>query len=205
MLLYRNFIIILSSPSGAGKSSIVKKIKEWDKKIKVSISATTREPRIGEVNHTHYHFFSVEEFKKKIYNKEFLEYAQVFDNFYGTLRTEIESKFKEDHDVVMDIDWQGARQITEKLGKERLLKIFILPPSLKELENRLKARGQDNIKVIKKRISKAKEEISHYGEYDYVVVNESLDKTFEEIKSIIIAKRLGNVIDEKLKEFVDNM
>lgn len=205
MLLYRNFIIILSSPSGAGKSSIVKKIKEWDKKIKVSISATTREPRVGEVNHTHYHFYSVEEFKKKIYNEEFLEYAQVFDNFYGTLRTEIESKFKEDHDVVMDIDWQGAKQITEKLGKERLLKIFILPPSLKELENRLKARGQDNIEVIKKRISKAKEEISHYGEYDYVVINESLDRTFEEIKSIIIAKRLNNVIDEKLKEFVDNM
>lgn len=205
MLLYRNFIIILSSPSGAGKSSIVKKIKEWDKKIKVSVSATTREPRPGEIDHTHYHFFSVEEFKKKIYNEEFLEYAQVFDNFYGTLRTEIESKFKEDHDVVMDIDWQGARQITEKLGKERLLKIFILPPSLKELENRLKARGQDDIEVIKKRISKAKEEISHYGEYDYVVVNESLDKTFEEIKSIIITKRLGNVIDEKLKYFVDNM
>lgn len=205
MLLYRNFIIILSSPSGAGKSSIVKKIKEWDKKIKVSISATTREPRVGEVNHTHYHFYSVEEFKKKIYNEEFLEYAQVFDNFYGTLRTEIESKFKEDHDVVMDIDWQGAKQITEKLGKERLLKIFILPPSLKELENRLKARGQDNIEVIKKRISKAKEEISHYGEYDYVVINESLDRTFEEIKSIIITKRLNNVIDEKLKEFVDKM
>ena len=148
MLKYKNFTIIISSPSGAGKSTIVKKIREWDKKIGFSISATTREARPGEVNGVNYHFFTVEEFKKKIYNDEFLEYAQVFDNFYGTLRSEIEAKFKEDCDVLMDIDWQGAEQISNKLDKNRLLKIFILPPSLKELENRLKSRGQADFDVI---------------------------------------------------------
>lgn len=205
MLKYKNFTIIVSSPSGAGKSTIVKKIREWDKKIGFSISATTRDPRPGEVNGVNYHFFTVEEFKKKIYNDEFLEYAQVFDNFYGTLRSGIEAKFKEDCDVLMDIDWQGAEQMASKLDKNRLLKIFILPPSLKELENRLKSRGQDDFDVIKKRMLKAKDEISHCFEYDYIVVNENIDKTVEEVKSVIIAKRLANRIDEDLKNFVENI
>ncbi len=205
MLKYKNFTIIISSPSGAGKSTVVKKIREWDKKIGFSISATTREPRPGEVNGVNYHFFSLEEFKKRIYNEEFLEYAQVFDNFYGTLRTGIEAKFKEDCDVMMDIDWQGAQQMSEKLDKNRLLKIFILPPSLKELENRLKSRAQDSLDVIKKRLAKAKDEINHCFSYDYVIVNDNLDKTVEEVKSIITTKRIANTIKEELTNFVKNI
>lgn len=205
MLKYKNFTIIISSPSGAGKSTVVKKIREWDKKIGFSISATTREPRPGEVNGVNYHFFSLEEFKKRIYNEEFLEYAQVFDNFYGTLRTGIEAKFKEDCDVMMDIDWQGAQQISKKLDKNRLLKIFILPPSLKELENRLKSRAQDSLDVIKKRLAKAKDEINHCFSYDYVIVNDNLDKTVEEVKSIITTKRIANTIKEELTNFVKNI
>ena len=205
MLKYKNFTIIISSPSGAGKSTVVKKIREWDKKIGFSISATTREPRPGEVNGVNYHFFSLEEFKKRIYNEEFLEYAQVFDNFYGTLRTGIEAKFKEDCDVMMDIDWQGAQQISKKLDKNRLLKIFILPLSLKELENRLKSRAQDSLDVIKKRLAKAKDEINHCFSYDYVIVNDNLDKTVEEVKSIITTKRIANTIKEELTNFVKNI
>lgn len=205
MLKYKNFTIIISSPSGAGKSTIVKKIREWDKKIGFSVSATTRQPRPGEINGVNYHFFSLEEFKKRIYNEEFLEYAQVFDNFYGTLRSGIEAKFKENCDVMMDIDWQGAQQISEKLDKNRLLKIFILPPSLKELENRLKSRGQDSTEVIEKRLAKAKDEITHCFNYDYIIVNDNLDKTVEEVKSIITAKRLINTIEEELKSFVENI
>ena len=205
MLKYKNFTIIISSPSGAGKSTVVKKIREWDKKIGFSISATTREPRPGEVNGVNYHFFSLEEFKKRISNEEFLEYAQVFDNFYGTLRTGIEAKFKEDCDVMMDIDWQGAQQISKKLDKNRLLKIFILPLSLKELENRLKSRAQDSLDVIKKRLAKAKDEINHCFSYDYVIVNDNLDKTVEEVKSIITTKRIANTIKEELTNFVKNI
>lgn len=205
MIEYINFIIILSSPSGAGKSTITKRLLEWDNNIQMSVSATTRKPREGEVNGVHYYFLSKEEFEKEVGEGGFVEHAKVFDNYYGTLKREVESKFADKHDIIFDIDWQGARQVSDAYEGKKLLKIFILPPSIVELENRLRSRGQDSDEVIKSRMERAKQEIEHFNEYDYVIVNDDVDKAFEEIKSLIIAKKLANVEQGALESFVNNL
>lgn len=205
MIEYINFIIILSSPSGAGKSTITKRLLEWDNNIQMSVSATTRKPREGEVNGVHYYFLSKEEFEKEVGEGGFVEHAKVFDNYYGTLKREVESKFADKHDIIFDIDWQGARQVSDVYEGKKLLKIFILPPSIVELENRLRSRGQDSDEVIKSRMERAKQEIEHFNEYDYVIVNDNVDKAFEEIKSLIIAKKLANVEQGALESFVNNL
>lgn len=202
MIPYSNFIIILSSPSGAGKSTITKKLLETDENIKLSVSATTREPRDGEEDGKHYYFLSKDTFKEEIEKDNFVEYAEVFGNYYGTLKREVESKFADNKDIILDIDWQGARQVSDQLDVKRLLRIFILPPSIKELENRLRSRGTDSEEVITKRMNKARDEISHFNEYDYIVVNDDVDEAFEQIKSIIYTKRLQNTEQEKLEDFV---
>ena len=202
MIPYSNFIIILSSPSGAGKSTITKKLLETDENIKLSVSATTREPRDGEEDGKHYYFLSKDTFKEEIEKDNFVEYAEVFGNYYGTLKREVESKFADNKDIILDIDWQGARQVSDQLDVKRLLRIFILPPSIKELENRLRSRGTDSEEVITKRMDKARDEISHFNEYDYIVVNDDVDEAFEQIKSIIYTKRLQNTEQEKLEDFV---
>lgn len=205
MIQYDNFTIVISSPSGAGKSTMIKKLLEWDKNIVLSVSATTREPRDGEIDGVHYHFISKDSFEEEIEKNNFVEYAKVFDNYYGTLKREIDSKFKDGKDIVLDIDWQGARSVSDQMDVKRLVRIFILPPTIAELENRLRTRGTDSEETIKKRMAKAKDEISHFNEYDFIVVNDDIEKAFEEIKSIIITKRKQNIDQLALEKFVAEM
>lgn len=181
-------LIVISSPSGAGKTTITKKLVSAKKNIVLSISVTTRKPRINEVNKKDYFFVSKKKFNELIKKNSFLEYAKVFDNYYGTLKKNILINIKQNKITILDIDWQGARQIKKKLAKYTST-IFILPPSIKELKNRLLKR-EKNYQFIKKRMSKAKKEIMHWKEYDYVVVNDNLTKCLNTIRSII--KSLNN-------------
>lgn len=202
---HQPFLIIISSPSGAGKSTLCKMLANNDPLIKLSISATTRDKRPEEIEGQHYFFKSKEEFKKDIDNDQFLEYAIVFNNYYGTPKQKVETELKNGHCVLFDIDWQGARKIKEKFNSDIILSIFILPPSLQELERRLKVRAQDPIEVVLKRMKEAKSEISHYNEYDYVLINDDLNKTYQKIFSIIDSKRIQmqnkNDLEKFIKEF----
>ena len=183
-------LYIVSAPSGAGKSSLINALlqKDTTSDLKVSVSHTTRNPRPGE-NHTeHYHFVSINEFKALIEKNAFLEYAEVFGNFYGTSRLWIEEQLNQGIDVFLDIDWQGARQIRKLMPLAKSL--FILPPSRDELERRLQGRGQDSNEVIAKRMSKAQSEMSHHNEYDYLIVNDDFDTALTDFDAIIRAERL---------------
>ena len=191
----------MSSPSGAGKTSISKKILQKDNKISLSISCTTRPKRKGEVNKKDYIFLSEEDFQKKIKSGDFLEYASVFGNRYGTLRQTVSSFFNKKKDVLFDIDWQGYQQLKQS-GME-VVGIFILPPNKKELIRRLKNRGRDTTEEMKKRMSLAQDEISHFPEYDYVVVNNDLDSCVTKIQNIIIAERHKKSRQFNLTEFVN--
>ena len=185
----RGNLFILSAPSGAGKSSLISALLNKHSDMKVSVSHTTRSPRPGEENGVHYHFVSVEEFKALIDKNDFFEWAQVFDNYYGTSKQAIETQLAAGIDVFLDIDWQGAQQIRKLV--EDVETIFILPPSKEELESRLTNRGQDSSEVIAGRMAKAQSETSHYNEYDYVVVNDDFDTALAEIETIVMAKRLS--------------
>ncbi len=191
----------MSSPSGAGKTSISKKILQKDNKISLSISCTTRPKRKGEVNKKDYIFLSEEDFQKKIKSGDFLEYASVFGNRYGTLRQTVSRFFNKKKDVLFDIDWQGYQQLKQS-GME-VVGIFILPPNKKELIRRLKNRGRDTTEEMKKRIILAQDEISHFPEYDYVVVNNDLDSCVTKIQNIIIAERHKKSRQFNLTEFVN--
>ncbi|MDA0149363.1 guanylate kinase [Vibrio sp. LaRot3] len=183
-------LYIVSAPSGAGKSSLISAMLEKNPTyaMKVSVSHTTRGMRPGEQDGVHYHFVQKEHFEELIEKGEFLEYAEVFGNYYGTSRVWIEQMLEKGIDVFLDIDWQGARQIREQMPLAQ--SIFILPPSNGELERRLTARGQDSETVIAKRMAEAKSEISHYNEYDYVIVNDDFDTALMDFKAIIRAERL---------------
>lgn len=185
----RGNLFILSAPSGAGKSSLISALLEKHSDMKVSVSHTTRSPRPGEENGVHYYFVSVDEFKALIEKNDFFEWAQVFDNYYGTSKQAIESQLEAGIDVFLDIDWQGAQQIRKLVDDVET--IFILPPSKEELESRLNNRGQDSAEVIAGRMAKAQSETSHYNEYDYVVVNDDFDTALTEIETIVMAKRLS--------------
>ncbi|MED5513952.1 guanylate kinase [Pseudoalteromonas sp. DY56-GL22] len=185
----RGNLFILSAPSGAGKSSLISALLEKHSDMKVSVSHTTRSPRPGEENGVHYHFVSVDEFKALIEKNDFFEWAQVFDNYYGTSKQAIESQLEAGIDVFLDIDWQGAQQIRKLVDDVET--IFILPPSKEELESRLNNRGQDSAEVIAGRMAKSQSETSHYNEYDYVVVNDDFDTALTEIETIVMAKRLS--------------
>ncbi|MEZ7279002.1 guanylate kinase [Pseudoalteromonas sp. 68 DY56-GL68] len=185
----RGNLFILSAPSGAGKSSLIGALLNKHSDMKVSVSHTTRSPRPGEENGVHYHFVSVEEFKALIDKNDFFEWAQVFDNYYGTSKKAIETQLDAGIDVFLDIDWQGAQQIRKLVDDVET--IFILPPSKEELESRLNNRGQDSAEVIAGRMAKAQSETSHYNEYDYVVVNDDFDTALAEIETIVMAKRLS--------------
>ena len=184
----RGNLFILSAPSGAGKSSLINALLKKHADMKVSVSHTTRAPRPGENNAEHYHFVSVDEFKALIAKDDFFEWAQVFDNYYGTSKQAIEEQLAAGIDVFLDIDWQGARQVREIMDDVKT--IFILPPSKQELEQRLNNRGQDSAEIIAGRMTQAQSETSHYDEYDFVVVNDDFDTALSEIESVVIAQRL---------------
>ena len=196
----RGLLIILSSPSGAGKSTLAKRLRAWDSDISFSVSATTRQPRPGEVDGQDYHFVSVDSFKHDVADGEMLEHAHVFGNFYGSPKGPVQKAINEGRDVLFDIDWQGAQQITNSdLGKHTL-SIFLLPPSITELRRRLESRGQDDAETIQRRMQKSWDEISHWGSYDHVLINEDLDATEEALKTIITATRLRRIQQPALIE-----
>ena len=182
-------LYIVSAPSGAGKSSLIKALlaEKTDGSAQVSISHTTRKPRVGEIDGEHYHFVDVAEFKKLIAENAFFEWAEVFGNYYGTSRVAIEEALKKGIDVMLDIDWQGARQVREMMPNAK--GIFILPPSRKELEMRLNKRGQDSSEIIAKRMAEAQSEMSHYDEYDYLIINDDFDVATEEFSAIVKSLR----------------
>ena len=183
-------LFIVSAPSGAGKSSLIDALLKrfnLDDKLRLSVSHTTRDPRPGEIDHVSYHFITNEEFEKLIERNAFYEYAHVFDHYYGTSREIVEQWLNEGKDVLLDIDWQGARQIRQQTPDAK--GIFIVPPSLEELNRRLVTRATDAPEVIEKRMSKALSEISHYNEYDYVIVNDDFDESLLNMRSIILSNR----------------
>jgi len=184
----RGNLFILSAPSGAGKSSLINALLKKHADMKVSVSHTTRAPRPGEENGVHYHFASTDEFKALIAEDDFFEWAQVFDNYYGTSKQAIESQLDAGIDVFLDIDWQGAQQVRKIMPSVKT--IFILPPSKEELEQRLNNRGQDSAEVIASRMAKAQSETSHYNEYDFVIVNDDFDTALGDIEMIVMAQRL---------------
>lgn len=185
----RGLMVVLSSPSGAGKSTMTRRLLADNGNMTMSISATTRRPRSGEEEGVDYYFIGKSEFAKMIDEGEFLEHAKVFDNYYGTPRPPVETALSEGRDVLFDIDWQGAQQLTQAAGDD-LVKIFILPPSKRELESRLHTRAQDSAMVIAKRMAKSEAEMSHWAEYDYVIVNDDLDVAMEELRTIVAAERM---------------
>ena len=188
--MYTGTLFIISAPSGAGKSSLIRAYlaQENHHPAKVSISHTTRKPRPGEQQGEHYYFVDNQEFESLIKQNAFVEYAHVFDHYYGTSKAEIEQSLMQGINVFLDIDWQGAKQVRQQMPESK--SIFILPPSLKELENRLIKRGQDDAQVISKRMHKAQSEISHYNEYDYVIINDDFDESLTALNAIMTSASL---------------
>ena len=197
----KGVMLVLSSPSGAGKSSICKSLMSLDKNLSLSVSTTTRKKRPNEKSGEDYIFVSTEEFKNMLSNNNFIEYANVFDNYYGTVKSLVDNKINNGQDLIFDIDWQGAQQLREKM-RENVVSIFILPPSKRELERRLKSRGQDSDEVVKKRMDGASAEITHWAEYDYVIVNEDLNKSVNAVLGILKAERMKRIRQVGLAEFV---
>jgi guanylate kinase len=200
----RGIMVVLSSPSGAGKTTLTKKVLNSSNNILMSVSATTRQPRPGEVDGKDYIFLSKSKFSEMIDNDEFLEYAKVFDNFYGTPRAPVEDALAKGFDIVFDIDWQGAQQLTQAAAND-LVKIFILPPNMRELENRLRSRAQDSDDVIARRMSKSENEISHWAEYDYIIINEDITDAIEELTTIVNAERMKRPRQPWLGSFVKKL
>ena len=198
----RGLLIILSSPSGAGKSTLAKRLMVWDETMRFSVSATTRAPRPGEVDGKDYYFLDRARFLDFVARGEMLEHAEVFGNLYGSPKAPVLEALKAGRDILFDVDWQGGQQIkNSELGND-VLSIFILPPSIPELERRLRFRGQDSDAVIRDRMAKSRDEISHWAEYDYVLVNDDLHETEERLKKIITAARMRRQQQPDLRDFV---
>ena len=205
----RGLLIILSSPSGAGKSTLAARLRSGDPTLNFSVSATTRTPRPGEEHGREYSFHSREEFQDMVAKGDMLEHEEVFGNYYGSPKGPVEEAINAGRDVLFDIDWQGGQQVRASALGKHVLSIFILPPSIPELERRLFARAQDSKEVMDGRMSKSRDEISHWPEYDYVLVNEDLDETEACLKTIVAAERLRlsqqpdlvNVVRRLNKEF----
>ena len=197
----RGLMLVLSSPSGAGKTTLSRKLLESDPGVELSISVTTRKQRPGEVDGRDYHFVDAARFDAMAENGELLEWARVFGHRYGTPRAPVELTLAQGRDVLFDIDWQGTQQLREKTGRD-LVSIFVLPPSIPDLEQRLRTRAQDSDEVIHARMAKAADEMSHWAEYDYVVINTEIDHAFAEVQSILSAERLKRERQTGLSEFV---
>ena len=186
----RGLLIILSSPSGAGKSTLAGRLRQWDSTLRFSVSATTRQPRDGEIDGQDYYFVSEEDFRGQVDQGDMLEHARVFGNYYGSPKAPVQAAIEAGRDVLFDIDWQGAQQIKNSSLQDSVLSIFILPPSITELHRRLISRGKDDDTVIEGRMQKSWDEISHWDGYDYVLINDDLDETEAQLKTIISAERL---------------
>ena len=186
----RGIMLVMSSASGAGKTTLSRRLLEEDANITMSVSTTTRPPRPGEEDGKDYHFVTRERFAEMVASDAFLEHAHVFDHDYGTPAAPVEAALKAGRDVLFDIDWQGAQQLRAKVRAD-VVSIFILPPSVEELENRLRKRAQDPDEVVHRRMAKAAEEMSHWLEYDYVIINEDIETALAEIKAIVTAERLN--------------
>lgn len=198
----RGLAIILSSPSGAGKSTLARRLMDWDPTLRFSVSATTRKPRPGEVDGEHYYFKSREEFEQMVDADQMLEHAEVFGNFYGSPRGPVESAMQDGRDTLFDIDWQGGQQIRRSALAKDVVSIFILPPSIAALESRLRGRAQDSDEVIAERMAQSRSEISHWAEYDYVIINNDIDEAEAQLKTILSAERARADRQPSLTEFV---
>ena len=198
----RGLLIILSSPSGAGKSTLARKLRDWDTSLEFSVSATTRAPRVGEEDGKDYFFTAEDDFRAMVNDGDMLEHARVFNNYYGSPKGPVQKAIDSGRDVLFDVDWQGAQQISNSALKQHVLSIFILPPSIKELRRRLETRGQDAPDTIALRMEKSWDEISHWDGYDYVLVNDDLTVTEAKLKSIITAERLRLSQQPKLVDHV---
>jgi guanylate kinase len=200
----RGLMLVLSSPSGAGKTTLSRLLLESDPAIDLSISVTTRPPRPGEVDGRDYHFINRAQFDTMVARGELLEWAQVFGNSYGTPRGPVEKALASGRDVLFDIDWQGTQQLGDK-GRPDLVSVFVLPPSIPDLERRLKSRAQDTPEVIRSRMAKAADEMSHWAEYDYVVINREIADAFDDVRAILAAERLKRVRQPGLFAFVRSL
>ena len=200
----RGLMLVLSSPSGAGKSTIARNLIESDQGFELSVSVTTRPRRGSEIDGIHYHFRSRREFEILRDNDELLEWAEVHGNFYATPREPAERAMAEGRDMLFDIDWQGAKQLKEKMRGD-IVSIFILPPSMKELKARLRRRAEDQEAVIETRLKNAREEIEHWTEYDFVIVNDDLDRAFSEVRAVVAAERLRRDRRPGLFDFVSGL
>ena len=198
----RGLLIILSSPSGAGKSTLSRRLIKWDNSLTFSISSTTRSIRSGETNGKDYYFISENEFAAQVASDQMLEHAQVFGYSYGSPKAPVADAINSGKDVLFDIDWQGAQQISNSTLQEHVLSIFILPPSINELKSRLEKRGQDSSEIISKRMEKSWDEISHWAGYDYVLINDDLNETETRLKSIVTAERLRRSQQPNLMDHV---
>ncbi|MGF1629550.1 MAG: guanylate kinase [Kiloniellaceae bacterium] len=198
----RGFMLVLSSPSGAGKTTISRRLLNTDDNLSLSISATTRPPRPGEAEGQDYFFVGKERFDEMVAGGELLEHALVFGNNYGTPRAPVEKALETGSDVLFDIDWQGTQQLREA-AREDLVSVFILPPTTAELERRLHARAQDSEAVVRGRMAKAADEMSHWAEYDYIVINDDLEKSIDQVEAILTAERLRRERRIGLRAFVE--
>ena len=202
MVKRRGLLLILSSPSGAGKTTLTRRLMTWDATVRFSISATTRAPRPGEQDGREYYFRSRPAFERMVATGEMLEHAEVFGNFYGSPRAPVQAAMDAGRDTVFDIDWQGGQQIrNSSLGRD-VVSVFVLPPSIAELDRRLRARGQDSDAVIAGRMAKSQDEISHWAEYDYVIINRDLEVAFNDLVTILQAERRRRDRQPDLAEFV---
>ena len=200
----RGLLLVLSSPSGAGKTTIARRLIDADPDISMSVSVTTRKPRPGEVDGRDYTFIDADAFQRMADANQLIEWAQVFDNFYGTPRAPVEAAVERGQDILFDIDWQGAQQLSEKM-KHDVVRVFILPPSAASLEQRLRSRAQDPDEVVRRRMDAAADEISHWPEYDYVIVNSDLPTSMEGLTAILAAERLRRDRLNGLTAFVREM
>jgi len=200
----RGLMLVLSSPSGAGKTTISRRLLDMDRNLHLSVSVTTRPRRPAEENGKHYHFISTEDFGLMVNRQELLEHAKVFDYYYGTPKEQVERRLAAGQDVLFDIDWQGTQQLRQRAEKD-LVSVFILPPSTRDLEKRLHTRAQDSAEVVARRMAKAADEISHWAEYDYIVINDDVEECLGEVHAILRAERLKRHRGLGLVDFVKRL
>jgi guanylate kinase len=200
----RGIMLIVSSPSGAGKTTLTRNLLEQEENVSLSISVTTRERRASEIDGVHYHFISRRKFELMRDGGELLEWAEVHGNYYGTPREPVERALEEGRDILFDIDWQGTQQLYERMRSD-VVSVFVLPPTAEELKARLERRAEDSSEIIARRLKNAAEDIPHWGEYDYVLVNRDLHKSFARLRGILTAERLKRVQKDDIQEFVDNL